>query len=125
MLSLDEINNTIEQLENSSTTFDVCSKLASLIIVKQHLENVGETKVSTSGDVVVKEYDDILPQYRMYCEIKRKYQMHEMTEEAVHLAIKDVCKEINEFLHILYSNTDTQVERDCIKEMLMELGSEL
>jgi hypothetical protein len=118
MLSLDEINNTIEQLENSSTTFDVCSKLASLIIVKQHLENVGETKVSTSGDVVVKEYDDILPQYRMYCEVKRKYQMHEMTEDAVHLAI-------NEFLHILYSNTDTQVERDCVKEMLMELGSDL
>jgi predicted RNA-binding protein Jag len=121
MLDLQEINNTITMLENSDTTFVNCDKLASLYIVKEHLENA-TTSLYSDGSSIVKEYDDILPQYRLYCEVKKKYQQHELTEQAVDLAMKDVCKEIQEFIHTLYSSTDMQSERDAIKQMIQELG---
>jgi hypothetical protein len=124
LLDIEEINNTIEQLENGATTFDSCLKLASLYICKDKIEKAKNEAYSTSNSIL-KEYNDILPQYKLYCEVKRKYQLQELTENAVELSIKDVCKEINEFIHTLYSNTDMQVERDCIKGMLKDLGDTL
>lgn len=109
MLNLEEINNTIEELENGSTTFDTCSKLASLYIVRD--------KLATTN--VEEELNDILPQYRIYCNIKRKYQMGEVTEQTLYNSLTAVCKEINEFLHILYVSTDTQYERDMIRDNIV------
>lgn len=121
MLNIDEINNTIEQLESGATTYDNCIKLSALYNVKEHIENGLKGQINES-ETVLKEYDDILPQYKSYCDIKRKYQLHETTEQAVEVSIKDVCKEINEFIHTLYNNTDMQIERDCIKQMTKEIG---
>ena len=36
--------------------------------------------------------------------------------------MKDVCKELNEFVHILYSNTDMQEEREEIKNLIANLA---
>ena len=114
-MNLEEINNTIEALENSSTTFGNCEKLASLYICRDHL---------ATADVeptVEQEYNDILPQYRQYCNVKRRYQLHEITEEPVISAMMNVCTEIKEFIQILYSNTDMDNERIQIHNMLEEL----
>lgn len=35
-------------------------------------------------------------------------------------SMRRVCKEVKEFLLILYQNTDTQIERNMIKRMLIE-----
>lgn len=118
MLNLEDINNTIQDLENGSTTFDTCNKLASLYIVRQNLQKVVEPKAQS----VETELQDILPQYRRYCNIKRRYQLKELTESAVYDAMNRVCTEIKEFLHILYSSTDTQTERNMIKELLQDLS---
>ena len=117
MLNLQEINETIEQLENGATTFDTCSKLASLYIVRDNLTKTQEpvyNKVET-------ELNDILPQYRMYCEVKRKYQLKELTDQAVYLAMQDVCTEIREFIQTLYSSTDTPQEREMIRNLINQL----
>lgn len=114
MLNLDEINNTIAELENGNTTFDTCSKLASLYVVRDKLMT-GETKVE-------KELNDILPQYKAYCEVKKKYQQYELPEIAIQAAMKDVCIEIKEFIYTLYSGTDTVEERKQLKEMLKDLA---
>lgn len=37
MLDLETINNTIEELEKQEITFDICSKLASLYIIRDNL----------------------------------------------------------------------------------------
>ena len=115
MLNIDEINNTIETLENSSTTFDTCNKLASLYIVRDKLQT------QTALNKVETELNDILPQYRLYCTVKRKYQLHELPETSIHLALQDVCTEIKEFMQTLYSSTDTPEERKLIHKLVTEL----
>ena len=125
MLNLDEINNTIEALENSSTTFETCSKLASLYIVRDKLQNAVQREIDASesklNDRTERELSDILPQYKNYCEIKRKYQLNEVTEKAVYVSMADVCKEIKEFMQTLYSSTDTPKEREMIKNLIDQL----
>ena len=112
MLNIEEINNTITELENGETTFDACIKLAALYTVKEHL---------CCDDVVVEEYNDILPQYRNYVETKRKYQLGEIAETALENQATLVCKEISEFIHSLYSSTDMPNERNIIKNMIDSL----
>lgn len=114
MLNLNDINETIKDLEtNASTTFDTCNKLASLYIVRNNMQNV--------VDDTEKELSDILPRYKSYCEIKKDYQLGRTTEQAVYKAMDEVGREIKEFIHILYSNTDTKAERQILKETINEL----
>lgn len=100
MLNIDEINNTIAELENGSTTFDNCNRLASLYIVRDKL-------TSHVVDTTEQELNDILSQYRSYCNIKRKFQLHEVSEQIMLDAMQELCREIKEFVQILYSSTDT------------------
>ena len=112
MLNIEEVNNTIAELENGETTFDACIKLAALYTVKEHYD---------CEDEVVEEYNDILPQYRNYVETKRKYQLGEIAETALENQATLVCKEISEFIHSLYSSTDLPSERNIIKTMIDSL----
>ena len=114
MLNLEEISNTITELENGNTTFDACIKLASLYIVRDHANHIDNS--------VIKEYQDILPQYHKFVEIKRAYQRGEMAENAVENSIKMVCAEIFELIQTLYSNTDMELERIAIKDMIQKLN---
>ena len=114
MLNLEEINNTITELENGSTTFDACIKLASLYTVRDHANHMDSS--------VIKEYNDILPQYHKFVEIKRAYQRGELAESAVENSIKMVCVEIFELVQTIYSNTDMELERIAIKDMIHKLN---
>lgn len=122
MLNIEEINNTIEALENSPTTFDNCMKLSSLYICR---DNYNKSLESAGNDDTNKELNDILPQYRRYVNIKRRYQLGEVAEIAVQNSIKNLCLEIAEFLHTLYSSTDMETERTQIKLMLDEIVSSI
>lgn len=112
MIDLTDINNAIEELENQELTFDICQKLSSLYIIKRYYQN---------EDVVVDEYNDILPSYQRFCEIKRKYQLNDASEDSIYRQLQLVCSEIREFLQTLYHNTDTQRERNIIEEMLKNI----
>lgn len=129
-MDIQEIRNTIEQLENDITTFENCFKLASLYTVRdnyekyyeQQEEQMEEVDVSDTTDdtedEVEQEYSDILPQYKIYTDIKKQYQLGQISEQAVETQIKKVCDEISEFIRILYSCTDMPTEREHIKNML-------
>lgn len=119
MLNLTEINNTIEELENGETTFAICDKLASLYIVRNFFKP-GTVEVHP----VEKEINDILPQYQEYKKIKTRYQMHEITEDAVVISINNVCREIKEFIDSLYAHTDMPMEREAIKQLITTLYTE-
>lgn len=127
MLDLEEINNTIEELEHSNTTFANCEKLASLYIVRNYFKTTELPGYHVSESVyekdTIKELNDILPQYNIYCETKRKYQLHQLTDEAVILAMKDVCKEILEFITTLYNHTEFEQERVEIENLISELNT--
>ena len=90
--------------------------LSSLYIVREHFDK---------DDAVITEYNDILPNYSKYCEIKRKFQLNELPDTAIQPAILAVCKEVKEFLLILYNNTDTQNERELLQEMLNSIVNEI
>ena len=121
MLNMQEIENTIEELENGDTNFLNCQRLATLYIVRDRFKNALNELVNGENDNVTNELSDILPQYQKYIDIKRRYQMGELPERSIEISIKSVCKEISEFIHTLYSCTDMQAERDCINEMILDL----
>ena len=110
-MNIDTINEMIAELIQQDANYVNCRNLASLYTLKQYLQT----------DNVEKEYKDILPEYHNYCEIKKKYQMHELTEDAVVESIKGVCYEIYEFILLLYRNTDMNKERKEIRQMLEQI----
>ena len=122
-MNIEEIQNTIEALEESSTTFGNCEKLASLYICREYLTKDKKSTLEETNPEVEQEYNDILPQYQQYCKVKRRYQLHEVTEDLVISSMMNVCTEIKEFIQILYSNTDMKDERTQIHNMLLELSS--
>lgn len=111
MLDIEIIEQIIEELENGDTTFFNCNNLASLYIVR---ENLRQSKLD-------KELFDIIPTYRKYCETKKKYQFHEVTESAVDLDLQKVCNEIYEFIKELYSSTESKTEREIIDDLITKL----
>ena len=113
MLELDEINNTIAELENGPTTFDTCMKLASLYTVRNNFK--AET---VEENAVKKELSDILPHYEAYCDTKRRYQLGQIGKDQVIRSIQTVCKEITEFINTLYSSTDMEEEREILTATL-------
>lgn len=108
------IEDAIETLENSDPTVNNVAELANLYIVHEHIKRPVKT-------VIEREYDDILPAYKQYCNTKRRYQLNEVTEGAVIKDLKLLCTEIEEFLHILYVGTDMNRERNLIMDLLKTL----
>lgn len=111
-MDLREITDTIEELENGDTTFDSCIKLSALYNVRDKLKSDTE-----------KELNDILPQFRMYVAVKRKYQLRELTKEDLIFAMKSMCRDVEEFISTLYQNTELEEERELIKTMLNQATS--
>ena len=114
MLDIEEIDNTIETLENSSTTFDNVLKLASLYIVKEHMQNVSTGQI----DVSESELKDILPAYRKYVDVKKEFQLNHIDKSALISSMNIVCKEIHEFLTTLYQNTECIECRELLIDMI-------
>ena len=72
-------------------------------------------------DRTTKELSDILPSYLQYINTKRKYQLREISDEAVYINMKALCREIKEFIQTLYSSTDTEKEREILVQTLKEI----
>lgn len=116
MLDIHEIEDEIKKIENGDTTFANCEKLAILYTVREHMKG---DKASAAPDIandVTQELSDILPRYRTYCEVKKRYQLHEINEQPVIYAMGEVCREIMEFVKTLYASTDMEEERDKLRQ---------
>jgi hypothetical protein len=111
------INEAIETLENSDTNFENVSELASLYICRANLQNLSNRQIERVED----ELEDILPYYTKYREIKTRYQLNQTTEGEVILGIKNVCREIQQFIDTIYSGTDMNKERICINKMIEQM----
>lgn len=115
MLNLEIINELIDDLEQSDTSLSTVRNLSALYNVKSHILG------TKNYDTITKELSDVLPSYLLYINLKKKYQLHEINEEAVYASMKDLCKEIKEFIQTLFSGTDTEQERTLIKSFIKEL----
>lgn len=113
-MNLQTINEFIEGIEAEEPTLKNCTQLASLYIVKKHLENIQATDVE-------KEIRDILPSYRIYADVKSKYAKHEVSEEAVVACLHNLCVEINDLLKLLYASTEMAKERKEIGKLVESL----
>lgn len=111
------IDSTIDELEQSETNFSNCDKLAMLYIIKDHYKKYPPVSRGLY-DEVEEELNDIAPQYKKYCELKRDYQLGNIQKDAVLHSLKLVTIEIKEFITILYNNTDMKEERDELKSMI-------
>lgn len=114
-MNMTTINDLIEELENGDTSLSNIRNLSALYNVKSHLLG------TNNFDSTTKELGDILPSYLGYINVKRKYQLQETTEDAVYINMKQLCREIKEFIQSLYSGTDTPKERELIKQMIKEI----
>ena len=117
-MDIQMIRDAIEELENEDVTYDNIDELASLYIVYNNLQRSGYSMITS----VESEARDILPYYIKYQDIKRRYQTNQTTEGEVIQGIKKVCKELSEFIGALYSGTDMNKERLCIKDMIQQLN---
>lgn len=106
-----EIDDMIKELESSEFSLSNARNLAALYTVR---DKQGE-------DEVTQELNDILPSYRKYVDVKRDYQLKKVSKDIVLDKMKDACREIREFLHILYSGTDMEEEREIFKQMVKEI----
>lgn len=111
-MNIEEIYNTIDELENGETTFDSCNKLASLYIIRNFYN---------SSDSAESEMYDILPSYSRYKESKLRFQKGEIEKTALLNDVSLLYKEVKEFIKALYSTTDTQAERELLHIMINEL----
>ena len=114
-MDISMINDLIDELENGDTSLSNIRNLSALYNVKSHLLG------SNRYDNTTKELSDILPSYLQYIDTKRRYQLHEITDELLYINMKELCREIKEFIQALYSGTDTQQERDMLKQMIKEI----
>lgn len=117
-MDIDIIEDAIQELEESDTTADNVLELASLYIVRDNLKNANLSTINN-------ELDDILPAYTDYISIKQKYQRHELTEDAVVYSIKQLCQEIKDLIHTVYSGTDMAKERKQLCSMLTSLYNDI
>lgn len=114
-MDITTINGLIDELENTETSLSNIRNLSALYTVKTHM--LGTPKFDNTS----KELSDIFPSYINYINTKRKYQLHEITDEALYIALQSLCTEIKEFIQALYSGTDTQKERELIIAMIKEI----
>jgi len=110
-MNTDDINSEIKRLLQDSS-YDSCQKLASLYIVRDHLQRTESTQ---------KELFDILPTYSSYANIKREYELGNAGERAVINLMRDLCKEIKEFIIALHISTHSADERAHIYKTLDDL----
>ena len=115
-MDLQTVDEFIEGFEAEEPNLKNCAQLASLYIVKKHLENI-------QANDVEKEIRDILPSYRIYADVKTKYQKHELTEQAVVSALHNLCTEIEELMKVLYASTEMAKERREIGRLIGNLYS--
>ena len=120
MINNKEIEAMIKMCENSENSLSNVRNLASLYIVQEHTKNA----IQRTTDSTERELNDILPQYKEYCEVKRKYQLRILPETAVHRSMQFLCKEIEEFIKTLYNNTETKEERQMIENLLIRIRKE-
>lgn len=108
MLNLNTVDDFIHGLEQQDTTLKNCLNLASLYIIREY----------ATADATEKEINDILPSYRQYAKVKRKYASGEVTDEAVIESLHNLCIEITDLVKILYANTEMGKERREIGKMI-------
>lgn len=114
-MNLNIINELIDDLEKEDASLSNIRNLSALYNVKSHL--LGTEKY----DSTVKELKDILPSYLSYVDIKKQYQLHKLPEQELYSAMEILCKEIKEFLLMLFSSTDTEAERKFLHIIIEEL----
>ena len=110
------INEMIEELEDGDTTYANAADLASLYTVRD--------KLTQPIDGITKELNDILPAYTVYKEVKRNYQLNGIDKSKVIRQLEFVCKELKDFVGILYSSSDSPEEREIILKTVKELNCE-
>lgn len=116
-MNIVEIQNTIEELEQGNTTYENCIKLSALYVIMDRY-NKG---VEAVNEEVVKEYQDILPEYEHYCDVKRQYQLGQIDEQRMIQSFGIVCKEITEFIQTLYSNSESPAERKLLVDTIINV----
>jgi len=121
-MNIEDINRTINELEQDATTFSNCEKLAHLYIVRQFQKDGLKTMVDVlPSNNIARELSDIFPYYEKYCNAKRDYQLNHGSADIVLSTLQALCREILEFIQILYSSTDIPEERHLIVGILSNI----
>lgn len=114
-MNLETINDMIDELQEAEPSLSNIRNLSALYNVRANL--LGTNRFNTTS----KELSDILPSYLQYIEVKRKYQLHEINEDVLYINMKELCRELKEFIQALYGGTDTQTERDILHRTIEEI----
>ena len=116
-MNIQDIEESIVQLENAQTTFSNAFKLSALYIIRNNMKHGLKVK----SDAVESELKDILPQYRHYVAVRKEHQQGKTTDAEIMTILELLCIEVKEFLQALYASTTQQKERDILINTIKNL----
>ena len=116
------LNDAILEHESKDTTYANCEKLAWLYIVRDHCAHqMGTASIEPIADVERTATVEILPSFSKYAEFKKAYKIGDASKDKVLQSFNALILELKDFLNLLYSNTDTEEEREILHALIKDL----
>ena len=116
MIDERELQSAIQECLDNPSSANVCQRLASYMVIQDHLFN-DEGYSNNSNSTVV------LPAYEDFANAKLSYQMGRGNESSMIETLNALLHQIKSLLHTLYANATTERERASILETLQELNT--
>lgn len=123
MISIETLEKTILEHESKDTTYANCEKLAWLYIVRDHLANYEKTTETSSKEIsTFSPPNYVLPSYNSYIEIKKEFQLGNISEDKVLQSLNNLSTEIKDFIKTIYRNTDIPEERNILNNLISDIN---
>nr|DAE06076.1 MAG TPA: hypothetical protein [Siphoviridae sp. ctsxw88] len=123
--NIETIDKEIIKLANMPINDNTAKALSIYGTARAELKRLYKTENAETEqnktDIAEKEYKDIQPRYAEYCNVKKQYQLNTVPQELLKQSTKYLCKEIEEFIQILYTNSDTDFEKTEFKNSLEKM----
>lgn len=106
MLNIKDIEASIEYYEKQPSSLENCRILADLYTCKKY------------ANISYKEKIPFLGSYRSYMEAKKSYQLKRTEKSTIIEEMQALSVEMEDFFFLLYRNTETESEREILKNTL-------
>lgn len=109
MLNVKDIEASIEYYEKQPSSLENCRILADLYTCKRY------------ANISHKEKLPILNSYKSYIEAKKSYQLKRTEKSTIIEEMQTLSTDIEDFFFLLYRNTETELEREILKNTLIKV----
>jgi hypothetical protein len=131
MLTEQDLLNEIALCESQNHTYSNLEKLATLYVLYDHLYGSNESTNKDTTPSIQHSYSisrknaesgvEVLPTFFDYVEAKNAYKIGDVPKDKVLRTFNALVFEIKEMFNLIYSNTDTEEEREILYALIEDL----